>query len=268
MTTAEPTRDRNDDSGEAPVDATGGSTAHHATVNDRDTGPYSIKDMGEGFVDDLRAEINDPNRDHLPVWTRSLIFRAPADSTVTENVMSDTGMTVSVSVDIPEYEGRSAMNVTMSVLRSTDETKLWADIDSREAHNDLEDTGRRVMRRTPWGVATGVESPDPDTLDVHIVGADGPGWSVRALATGAVIGAEERALIRDMVASAVVVPDYGAEHHYPMMVDIIYQEYGEGAVTDPEPEPEPEPDTEILTGVENQDDSEATTRVFPAVEKD
>ena len=264
MTTAEPTRDRNDDSGEAPVDATGGSTAHHATVNDRDTGPYSIKDMGEGFVDDLRAEINDPNRNHLPVWTRSLIFRAPADSTVTENVMSDTGMTVSVSVDIPEYEGRSAMNVTMSVLRSTDETKLWADIDSREAHNDLEDTGRLVMRRTPWGVATGVESPDPDTLDVHIVGADGPGWSVRALATGAVIGAEERALIRDMVASAVVVPDYGAEHHYPMMVDIIYQEYGEGAVTDPEPEPES--DTEVLTSVENQDNGEADTRAFPAVE--
>lgn len=262
MTTTEPTRDRNDDPGEAPIDATGGSTVSSTTVNDRDIGPYSIKDMDEGFVDDLRAEIDDPNRDHLPVWTRSLIFRAPADSTVTENVMVDTGMTVSVSVEVPEHEGRSAMNVTMSVLRSTDETKLWADIDSREAHNDLEDTGRRVMRRTPWGVATGVESSDPDTLDVHIVGADGPGWSVRALATGAVIGAEERALIRDMVASAVVVPDYGAEHHYPMVVDLIDQEYGEGAVTDPEP------DTEALTGVENQDDSEATTRSFPAVEND
>lgn len=262
MTTTEPTRDRNDDPGEAPIDATGGSTVSSTTVNDRDIGPYSIKDMDEGFVDDLRAEIDDPNRDHLPVWTRSLIFRAPADSTVTENVMVDTGMTVSVSVEVPEHEGRSAMNVTMSVLRSTDETKLWADIDSREAHNDLEDTGRRVMRRTPWGVATGVESSDPDTLDVHIVGADGPGWSVRALATGAVIGAEERALIRDMVASAVVVPDYGAEHHYPMVVDLIDQEYGEGAVTDPEP------DTEALTGVENQDDSEATTRSFTAVEND
>lgn len=262
MTTTEPTRDRNDDPGEAPIDATGGSTVSSTTVNDRDIGPYSIKDMDEGFVDDLRAEIDDPNRDHLPVWTRSLIFRAPADSTVTENVMVDTGMTVSVSVEVPEHEGRSAMNVTMSVLRSTDETKLWADIDSREAHNDLEDTGWRVMRRTPWGVATGVESSDPDTLDVHIVGADGPGWSVRALATGAVIGAEERALIRDMVASAVVVPDYGAEHHYPMVVDLIDQEYGEGAVTDPEP------DTEALTGVENQDDSEATTRSFPAVEND
>lgn len=262
MTTTEPTRDRNDDPGEAPIDATGGSTVSSTTVNDRDIGPYSIKDMDEGFVDDLRAEIDDPNRDHLPVWTRSLIFRAPADSTVTENVMVDTGMTVSVSVEVPEHEGRSAMNVTMSVLRSTDETKLWANIDSREAHNDLEDTGRRVMRRTPWGVATGVESSDPDTLDVHIVGADGPGWSVRALATGAVIGAEERALIRDMVASAVVVPDYGAEHHYPMVVDLIDQEYGEGAVTDPEP------DTEALTGVENQDDSEATTRSFPAVEND
>lgn len=262
MTTTEPTRDRNDDPGEAPIDATGGSTVSSTTVNDRDIGPYSIKDMDEGFVDDLRAEIDDPNRDHLPVWTRSLIFRAPADSTVTENVMVDTGLTVSVSVEVPEHEGRSAMNVTMSVLRSTDETKLWADIDSREAHNDLEDTGWRVMRRTPWGVATGVESSDPDTLDVHIVGADGPGWSVRALATGAVIGAEERALIRDMVASAVVVPDYGAEHHYPMVVDLIDQEYGEGAVTDPEP------DTEALTGVENQDDSEATTRSFPAVEND
>lgn len=262
MTTTEPTRDRNDDPGEAPIDATGGSTVSSTTVNDRDIGPYSIKDMDEGFVDDLRAEIDDPNRDHLPVWTRSLIFRAPADSTVTENVMADTGMTLSVSVEVPEHEGRSAMNVTMSVLRSTDETKLWADIDSREAHNDLEDTGRRVMRRTPWGVATGVESSDPNTLDVHIVGADGPGWSVRALATGAVVGAEERALIRDMVASAVVVPDYGAEHHYPMVVDLIDQEYGEGAVTDPEP------DTEALTGVENQDDSKATTRSFPAVEND
>lgn len=259
MTTAEPTRDRNADPGDAPNDATGGSTASGATVNDRNAGPYSIKDMNAGFVDDLRAEINDPDRDHLPVWTRSLIFRAPADSTVTENVMADTGLTVSVAVEVPEHEGRSAMTVTMSVLRSTDDTKLWADVDSRETHNDLEDTGRRVMRRTPWGVATGVESPDPDTLDVHIVGADGPGWSVRALATGSIIGATERALIRDMVASAVVVPDYGAEHHYPMMVDIIDQEYGEGAVTDPEP------DTEALTGVENRDDSEAKTRAFPAV---
>lgn len=263
MTTDEPTRDRNDDPGDVPVNATGGSTASSATVNNRNTGPYSIKDMNEGFVDDLRAEINDPNRDHLPVWTRSLIFRAPADSTVTENVMSDTGLVVSVTVEVPEHEGRSALNVTMSVLRSTDDDKkLWADVDSRETHNDLEDTGRRVMRRTPWGVATGVESPDPDNLDVHIVGADGPGWSVRALATGAVIGATERALIRDMVASAVVVPDYGAEHHYPMMVDIIDQEYGEGAVTDPEP------DTEALTGVEDWVDSDADTEVFPTVRND
>src|SRR5699024_8186158 len=51
----------------------------------------------------------------------------------------------------------------------------------------------RAGRKSTHGPARPVRADD----------VDGPGWSVRALATGAVIGAEERALIRDMVASAV-----------------------------------------------------------------
>lgn len=265
-TTPTTEQDTAPDERDTTVIDTGGSTAATDTGDDTpvrgvDFGPYDIKETSDNFVGDLRAEMADENRDRLPVWTRSLIFYVPDGSTVTENVLESAGFAINVTAEIPGTDDYIPFAVTVSVIRSTDGTDLWSDVDVRTVHNQLEGGGKRVMRSTPWGHSTGVENLSSEDNDVYVIGADGPGWSVRAYAVGENLGSVERALVRDLVENSVVVTDEGAKHHYPMMVDIVDSEYDSRAVTAPATESDPD----TTGGDTDFSDETAETREYPAV---